>query len=68
MQRITVYHPHHAEINQGSTEFSGEEIEVIANEDGSLSVVKWQTHTERGSAIFAKGGWLCVCISAPRES
>ena len=65
MTRVVVYHPHHPEINHGYTEFSGDEVDVMANDDGSLVVSKWQTNTERGSAIFAKGAWIYVCISAP---
>jgi hypothetical protein len=66
VNKVTVYHPHHPEINQGYTDFSGEEIEVTAGDDGSLVIAKWQTNTEQGSAIFAKGGWTYVCISALR--
>jgi hypothetical protein len=65
MMAVTVYHTHHSEINQGHTNFSGDEIEASVGEDGTLVVTKWQTNTERGVAMFAKGVWEYVCITQP---
>jgi hypothetical protein len=63
MTDVTVYHPHHPEINNGYTVFSGESIVVAVNEDGSLLIENWCTNTAMGYAIFAKGIWTYVVVS-----
>jgi hypothetical protein len=47
----------------GYIQFEGDEVGVVVNDDGSLLISKWQKDTERGTAIFAKGGWYYVRIS-----
>lgn len=65
MKTITIFHS--ASSDRVKTVFNGEQITHELGDDGVLFINNWQTDTERGYALFAKGEWAFVCQSQAKD-
>jgi hypothetical protein len=66
-QRITVFHTP-ISGNGDNTVFTGPDLEYCMEEDGALRIIKWETSTQKGDALFAPGQWTYVCrVTGPNE-
>lgn len=68
MPTITVFHPKNTHINNGHTEFKGEGLIYSVNDNGELYLLKWETLTQTGQAVFARGEWAYLCFSKEKPT